>query len=83
MEAKISYRQWRANLWMYVVGSMLAAISAGVTSVDFSSPKHVVAFVAGVLSVGVLQAKGYTGRASEVEPKIEEKPTQLQNTGPK
>lgn len=80
--SKISYRQWRANLWMYVLGTMCLTVSAGVVAVDFSQTKCVVAFFAGVLGSGIMAAKAYTGRAYDVEPKIETPSTGTNGTGP-
>lgn len=70
--SKMTYRQWRANLWMYVGGTTLLAVSAGIMAVDFTNIKHAIAFFAGIIGNGLITAKAYTGRASEVEPKIEE-----------
>lgn len=78
----ISYRQWRASLWLYVVGSMLSAISAGVMAVDFSQTKQVVAFIAGILAVGVLQAKSVMDR-TDVDDEVEEPKIGTESTGPR
>lgn len=82
--SKMTYRQWRANLWLYVGGTVLLAVSSGIMAVDFSSIKHIVGFFSGVIGTGLITAKAYTGRASEVEPKPEdEDKTRTTNLGPK
>jgi hypothetical protein len=82
METKLTYSQWRANLWMYVGGTALLSISSGIISVDFDSIKHVIAFFSGVIGTGLITAKAYTGRATEVEDKIETESKTTMSTGP-
>jgi hypothetical protein len=68
---KITYRQWRTNLWLYVGGTTFLAISTGVMAVDFGNIQHVIMFISGIIGNGLMTAKAYTGRASEVDPPIE------------
>lgn len=79
---KITYRQWRTNLWLYISGAVSAYIASSVVAVDFSQIKHVMAFCAGSISSGVIAAKAYIGRASEIDAPIEKEKT-LMSTGPK
>lgn len=66
---KLTYRQWRTNLWLYIVGAVSAYVAASVISVDFTDARHITAFFAGAIAAGIIPAKAYTGRAADVEAK--------------
>lgn len=59
--------QSTARLILYVLMAMVAAASAGASTVDFSDPKQVAVFALAIIAAGLNTARSYIDKsASEV-----------------